>query len=98
MTLEPRTMNLYNSIKMGICKMQDSFIVFGKAFTVTEDSMLNTSKAENRKYVFNNYITLAEQVSQRITSNLVKYMDVQEVFNVRICVQEIIINSIEHGI
>lgn len=84
-------------VKWEYVKMRDSFIVFGKAFTVSEDSMLKYFEAENRKYVFNNYITLAEQVSQRITSNLIKYMDVQEVFNVRICVREIIINSIEHG-
>lgn len=84
-------------VKWEYVKMRDSFIVFGKAFTVTEDSMLKYFEAEKRKYVFNNYITLAEQVSQRITSNLVKYLDTQDVFNIRICVREIIINSIEHG-
>lgn len=84
-------------VKWEYVQILDSFVVFGKAFTVAEDSMLKYVESENRKYVFNNYITLAEQVSQRITSNLVKYMDPQEVFNVRICVREIIINSIEHG-
>ncbi len=84
-------------VKWEYVKIGDSFVVFGKAFTVSEDSMLKYFESENRKYVFNNYITLAEQVSQRITSNLVKYIDPQDVFNVRICVREIIINSIEHG-
>lgn len=84
-------------VKWEYVKLRDSFVVFGKAYTVSEDSMLKYFEAENRRYVFHNYITLAEQVSQRITSNLVKYMDMQDVFNVRICVREIIINSIEHG-
>ena len=84
-------------VKWEYVKIGESFVVFGKAFTVSEDSMLKYFESENRKYVFNNYITLAEQVSQRITSNLVKYIDTAEAFNVRICVREIIINSIEHG-
>ncbi|MBP6739087.1 MAG: ATP-binding protein [Leptospiraceae bacterium] len=84
-------------VKWEYVKLADDFVVFGKAYTVSEDSMLRYFEAENRRYVFNNYITLAEQISQRITSNLIKYMDIQEVFNVRICVREIIINSIEHG-
>ncbi|MBP7284037.1 MAG: ATP-binding protein [Leptospiraceae bacterium] len=84
-------------VKWEYVKIRDNFVVFGKAFTVSEDSMLKYFESENRKYVFNNYITLAEQVSQRITSNLVKYIDAADAFNVRICVREIIINSIEHG-
>lgn len=84
-------------VKWEYVEICENFVVFGKAFTVSEDSMLKYVESENRQYVFNNYITLAEQVSQRITANLIKHLDSNDVFNIRICVREIIINSIEHG-
>jgi PAS domain-containing protein/anti-sigma regulatory factor (Ser/Thr protein kinase) len=75
----------------------DSFIVIGKAFTDNEDSMLQYFESEKKKYVIRNYITLAEQITNKITVNLKKYISDEEVFYLKICVREIIVNAIEHG-
>ncbi len=75
----------------------DSFIVIGRAFTIREDPMLKFFVSEKKCYFVQNYITHAEQISQRITNNLHKYLNEHEYFTIRICLREIIINAIEHG-
>jgi len=71
--------------------------ILGKASSVGEDSLLNLLISEQQSYVTNNYITNAESISQRVTRNLVKYLDKTTVVSIRISVREMIINAIEHG-
>ena len=75
----------------------DTYMIFGKASTLSEDSMMKYVESEHRIYILENYITLAEQISQRVTANLVRYLDPSIVFLMRICIREMIINAMEHG-
>lgn len=69
----------------------------GKASTVTGDSLLRLVEKEYQQYRIGNFITTAEEVTHRITENLIRYMDQQKVLFLRVALREIIINSIEHG-
>jgi len=69
----------------------------GKASPVTGDALHRLVEKEYQKYRIGNFITTAEEVTHRITENLVRYMDQQKVLFLRVALREIIINSIEHG-
>jgi PAS domain S-box-containing protein len=88
---------LHLDVKWEYVPIGDSFVVFGKAFTFREDPMLKYFVSERKTYHLQNYITHADQISQRITNNLSKYFGAQDFFNIRLCIREIIINAIEHG-
>ncbi|MCX7999432.1 MAG: ATP-binding protein [Leptospiraceae bacterium] len=88
---------LYMDVRLEYVPYGDSFIVIGRAFTIREDPMLKFFISEKKCYFVQNYITHAEQISQRITNNLHKYLNEHEYFTIRICVREMIINAIEHG-
>ncbi|MCE9598664.1 MAG: ATP-binding protein, partial [Spirochaetia bacterium] len=75
----------------------DGFVIFGKVASLVEDVLLNYCERENMKYVIGNFLTLSEQISHRITTNLTRYCDTNTALQIRICVSEIIINAIEHG-
>jgi|GEM_PF-933078 len=69
----------------------------GKASSVGEDSLADFLREESQTYVINNYLINAENISQRVTRNLGRYMERQSVVNVRISIREMILNAIEHG-
>ena len=84
-------------VKLEYLNSEDRNEVLGKASRMTEDALLNHFVGEKQQYEIGNYLITAEEVSFRITRNLVRYMDAREVNNLRIALREIIINSIEHG-
>jgi PAS domain S-box-containing protein len=69
----------------------------GKASSVGEDSLADFLRDESQTYVINNYLINAENISQRVTRNLGRYMERQSVVNIRISIREMILNAIEHG-
>lgn len=75
----------------------DGFVIFGKVASLVEDMLVNYCERENMKYVIGNFLTLSEQISHRISTNLTRYCDAATALQIRICVSEIIINAIEHG-
>ena len=88
---------LYLDVKWDYVPIGNNFVVFGKAFTFRDDPMLKYFLSEKKIYLIQNYITHAEQISQRITNHIRKYCDTQDFFNIRLCVREMLINAIEHG-
>lgn len=76
---------------------QHDTVIFAKASAILEDSLLKYTQAERKRYVFPNFITLGEQVGQRITANLVPYLTPSDYSAVRFGVREMILNAIEHG-
>ncbi|MBX7056778.1 MAG: ATP-binding protein [Leptospirales bacterium] len=76
---------------------QDGPLLFARASTILEDNLLRYVRAERKYYEFGNYLTIGEQVGQRITENLQHYLDADETNAVRFGVREMILNAIEHG-
>lgn len=71
--------------------------ILGKASLVLEDSLLKYLVREQQKYVIGNYLTSAEELSQRLVRNVEKYLDAPRVTALRIGLREMLINAIEHG-
>lgn len=71
--------------------------ILGKASSVTRDSLQALLSSESQSYITNNRLIDAENISQRITRNLVKFVDHSTAVGIRISVREMIINAIEHG-
>ncbi|MBL8022312.1 MAG: ATP-binding protein [Leptospirales bacterium] len=92
-TQEPREF----SVRLEKIAVNGATQILGKAMLVLEDSLLRYFVRENQKYVMGNYLTAAEELSQRIVRNLEKYLDLPRVTAIRIGLREILINAIEHG-
>jgi CheY-like chemotaxis protein/anti-sigma regulatory factor (Ser/Thr protein kinase) len=71
--------------------------IFGKAARVLEDSLMKFFISEQQKFIIESSLVAAEDISYRVTRNLVKYMKGRSVNLLRIALREIIINAVEHG-
>ena len=69
----------------------------GKAFPVSDDSMLKFLIVEHYVYSIDNYLNNADMMSLRLTRNLARYLPPSEIPMIRIAIREILINAIEHG-
>jgi len=54
-------------------------------------------RAERQIYVIGNYLTVPDLLSRRLVSDLANYMDPAEVHAIRSCLNEALLNAIEHG-
>ncbi|TFH40259.1 MAG: PAS domain-containing protein, partial [Chrysiogenales bacterium] len=71
--------------------------IFGRATRVTDDLLNRYLLEERHSYRIGNLLLVADDLSYRITRNLMRYTDKSEHSLLRIAVREIIINAIEHG-
>jgi PAS domain S-box-containing protein len=71
--------------------------ILGKATGTAEDSLIHYFVSEQQCFEIGNYLTIAEEISHRITKNLMKYIEQRSIDIIRIAVREIIVNAIEHG-
>lgn len=85
-----------------LCRLQ--YVVFDENREVIatlspeiEDTIIQLIDSEKIELTMNNYLRNAELVSQKITSQLAKYLNSIEQTEVRSSIREIIINAVEHG-
>ncbi len=71
--------------------------ILGKATSIVEDSLIKYFVTEKQSYAIGNFLIIAEEISHRITRNLLKYLEQRSVDIIRVAVREIIVNAIEHG-
>ncbi|MGL4370257.1 MAG: ATP-binding protein [Spirochaetota bacterium] len=64
---------------------------------VPENTLARLLVEESQKYTMGNYLYIADDLSKRLVSSIVKYCEHDEMLQIRIALREIIINSIEHG-
>lgn len=93
MTIEPKEMHL----RFEYINIKEKNEILGKASSVSEDELLKYFISENQTFSIGNYLLVAEDITQRLTSNLRKYMEPRDVNLMRLGLREIIINAIEHG-
>ncbi len=91
--MEPRDLN---------CRIQFVDLGGSREILVTmssmgEDAISRIIYSERIEFEMNNYLRNAEIVSQKITSQLHKFVDSMTQTEIRTSVREIIINAIEHG-
>ncbi|MBP7585369.1 MAG: ATP-binding protein [Spirochaetes bacterium] len=90
---EPKDMQ----VRLENLKVDGKNEIVGKATSIVEDSLLHSFVSENQKYVIGNFITIAEEMSYRMTRNLSAFIDSRDAGLLRIALFEILINAIEHG-
>jgi len=71
--------------------------IIGKAVRIADDRFSEFFISEKCEYLIKNLLFTADDISHRITDNLQKYMEKNDIVTLRIGLREIIINSIEHG-
>lgn len=71
--------------------------VMGFASEPSDDPLRDFIREEKLAYDIDNRITIADEVSFRITRNLARYLPDGKVSLVRLGVREMIVNAIEHG-
>ena len=90
---EPRDMH----VRLEYINITGRFQILGKATSVIEDSLLKYFISEEQHFAIGNYLITVEEISQRVTRNLINYMTQKEIGALRIALREMIINAIEHG-
>ncbi|PKL37342.1 MAG: hypothetical protein CVV44_17060 [Spirochaetae bacterium HGW-Spirochaetae-1] len=90
---EPKVMR----IRMQYITIEGKNEILGMASSEVEDSLLKYFITEKQKYIIENFLITADEVSRRITRNLVRYLEPKSVDLIRLALREIIINAIEHG-
>lgn len=71
--------------------------ILGKASSVTEDTLASLLETERQKYRIANSLMVAQDLSFRITRNLMRHFSHAEVKHLRMALLELIINAVEHG-
>jgi anti-sigma regulatory factor (Ser/Thr protein kinase) len=84
-------------IKLEYFQVGDRDEIIGKASEFLEDTLLKYFYSERQKFIIENHIATAEEISNKLVKNLKKYMDQQEIAMLRLGLREMIINAIEHG-
>ncbi len=62
-----------------------------------EDNLNKYFICEKQHFAIHNHLILAEELSYRVTRNMIRYVTQRELTLVRIAVRELIANAIEHG-
>jgi len=90
-----------DSIEMDV-RLENIFIdgkteVIGKLSSTIEDSLLQYRSFAHQKYKISNSLFAASEIIFRISRELAFFLKQSEIIAVRMAVQEIMINAIEHG-
>ena len=84
-------------VHLEIIRIEGRNEIFGRGTSVAEDALNRYLQSERQEYRIGNLLLVADDLSYRITRNLLKYIDKRELNMIRVAVREIIINAIEHG-
>lgn len=85
------------NVRLEPVDFEEDHIIYGRATLRLDDSLIRYFHSERQRYTLTNYLFLADQVSERITSNASSYTDPDTLSWVRLGVRELLINAIEHG-
>jgi anti-sigma regulatory factor (Ser/Thr protein kinase)/PAS domain-containing protein len=91
--IEPVSMQ----IRLEFINIEGRNEIFGRGTSVADDALTTYLDSERQHYRIGNLLLVADDLSYRITRNLLKYIDKKEHNMIRIAIREMIINAIEHG-
>lgn len=84
-------------VKLECINVEGKSEILGKATSEEEDVLLHYFDSETQRLYIGNYLGAAEDVTQQLTRNMLKFMPAKSVNLARIALREMIINAIEHG-
>gem|GEM_PF-3564727 len=85
------------SLRFELVTLKNTIEIIGCGKRASEDILNRYFVSEKLCYQVQNHLVLAEEISYRITRNMVRYLPQREVNITRIALRELIANSIEHG-
>ncbi|MCB1192069.1 MAG: ATP-binding protein [Leptospiraceae bacterium] len=90
---EPREMN----IRLQYLPIDNDFHVLGTASYIEEDILLKMCESENQVYKIENYLTQVDMICQRLSNAAIKYAGTETALDLKLCLRELLVNSMEHG-
>ncbi len=84
-------------VRFEYINIEGRYEIFGRGTSVSEDVLNQYLEVEKHRYRIGNMLLLADDLSFRITRNLHKFVNKQELGLIRLAFREMIINAIEHG-
>lgn len=96
-----KTPNLIEPVEMTLSleyvENNGSVEIIGKASRNTPEQVMSAFISEKCEYSIGNQLFAADEIVNRITQNLAKYIHDGGIVMIRVALREIIINAIEHG-
>lgn len=68
-----------------------------KAIPADDDSMTPYFQSETQELAIDNYLTLADTLSHRLTRYLTRFVTTSEARELRVSIREMLLNAVEHG-
>lgn len=84
-------------IRMQQVPQKESFAIHGTAAVLVEDALGRYCLNEEQSYSIPNNLAVAEMLIRRLTSSLSRVLGSDEMVEIRVGLQEVLINAIEHG-
>ncbi len=79
------------------CFQAESLELIGRAWPASGSSLSGFIDNERLSLTVDNYVVLVGDVVDRLTSNLKKYLEKSDIMMVKMGLQEMIVNAMEHG-
>lgn len=90
---EPKEMH----IKMKYQPTNSGYTIFGSAFNIEDDILFRLCESENQVYKIGNYLTQVDIICKRVANACSKYLEQDEALDLKLCLKELLVNSVEHG-
>lgn len=90
---EPKEMQ----IRMQYIQIENEFLIYGTASNIEENILLRLCETESQVYKIENYMTQIDLIGRRISEAILKYSNPDNVFLMKLCLMELLVNAMEHG-
>ena len=89
--------SLEMQVKMNFFDVDGRTEIIARVLSIVDDKLLKFFVYESRKIEMDNSLLHAEEMSRRLTKNLVKYVDRDDIVPIKVIIREMLLNAIEHG-
>lgn len=84
-------------IRLQFLPVSNGSIILGTASSIEEDLLIRLCETETQLYKIENYMTQIDMVCKRISNAITKYGSQEDVFLIKLCLMELLVNAMEHG-
>ena len=84
-------------IRLQFLPVSNGSIILGTASSIEEDLLIRLCETETQLYKIENYMTQIDMVCKRISNAITKYGSQEDVFLIKLCIMELLVNAMEHG-
>ncbi len=84
-------------IRLQYLPASEGLIIVGTASSIEDDLLIRLCEKETQVYKIENYMTQIDMVCKRISNAITKYGSPEDVFLIKLCIMELLVNAMEHG-